>query len=302
MSQVLSIPNLAGSLSYFAGNEYTVFTSSVGCQIPSGDFNLGTASGTGDSAVLTLGTSHGGAGGVSVSFADAEVSASLPSVVNMNAGDSLYLFVNSSSGFAADLYGSINIIPAVPSAGIGPSYCSVDRVKWLIGLPDSYSEQDARISELIASVSQSFDSFLGLTFSTVAHTEEHPGGFSTRIALDYLPTPGLPMTVTEGGSVVDPSGYSVSGSVVTRTGQVWPPGIVEFVYTSGSESVPADLQKAAAEESARGFRMANTGNGADNRLGVTSSTPETGGSSSFTADQWSPTTQRVLASYNRRFI
>ena len=188
-----------------------------------------------------------------------------------------------------------------------PSYCTLDRVKWLIGLPSSYVDQDEEITSLIESVSVSFDTFLGQSFSATPRHESHAGGV-VQIVLNYIPSPGVDMTVKENGVAVEPSGYSVSGSIVTRVipaspkFAVWEVGNCFFQYTSGYADPPADIAKAAAEESARGFRQANTGNGSDNRLGVTSSTPETGGSSSFTADEWSPATQQILANYNRRFI
>ena len=197
-------------------------------------------------------------------------------------------------------------MPSGPTPGISPAYTSLDRVRWLLGFPQSYTDQDVWLNDLIAGTSASFDSFLGFSFSIASKTEFFSGGINGKLALSYPAVSGGAITVTESGTALTSADFRASGQVLTRIdsqGQEinWLAGRenIEIGYLSGYASVPADIQRACSEETARAFRNANTGNGTGNRLGLVSSTPETGGSESFAPDAWSPTTQRTLASYGR---
>ena len=74
---------------------------------------------------------------------------------------------------------------------------------------------------------------------------------------------------------------------------------VEYHTSYNSDLMPVDITRAATEETARAFYLQNTESVAGARLGITQRGPEAGTSLTFTPDDFSPATLRVLNTYRQ---
>jgi len=308
-SQWVAIPNLAGLLSNFVSTDFVIATMNSSMAIGEIQLGLGNAPGSTDTITIKIGKAAAGGDAISTVITGSETSATNTSLKNLDSGDKLYLYISESSGDAMDLFGTVRLDTTAAAPGISPAYTNKARVKWTLGIPTAYTTEDDRIDELIQSVSNSFDNYVGHNFGSLTRSQYFGGGVNDAIALDFRPKSSTvgSITVTEGSTaLVKDTDFRVGGRVIYRTdssgnAKTWADGKrnVKAVYISGYDSTPQDIERAATEETVRAFQGANTDTGVGNRIGLTGKTPESGGSWSYTPDQWSQTTLMVLNNYRR---
>lgn len=204
----------------------------------------------------------------------------------------------------------------------GNTYTTKTRVKKHLKIEDADTSFDTTLDELIAGVSDGFDQYAEMEFVQRSQDEYHDGmDVALGIVLDRVPSEDdaerTAMVVLEGGvalvrntdffiglhparTILKLDGAGGHGNfhfaVGTRN--------VQVTYLTEFKVTPADIELAATEECARMFKNLNTTTaGGDDRIGVTSKSPEPGTALTYADDAWSPHTRQVLDAYRlNRFI
>ena len=196
-------------------------------------------------------------------------------------------------------------------------YTTVARVKDLVGITDAGA--DASILEIITGVSRLFDGVYGVPFYQRTVVEYHDGfSFRNGLPLNELPsedgTDRAAVDVEEDGvALVLGTDYTLDGYPARllwrQTGDSfatsWPGGErnIKVTYATRFKTIPEDVARAAAEESARAYQNRNADNVESNRIGITQRTPESGTTVSYDVDDLSGTTRRLLDTYRKnRFL
>jgi len=311
MSQWVSVPNLAGLLTGFLETDFLIATVNAPMTIGEIQLGLGTAPGGTDAITIKISSAENGAGGVSTTITGTDTEATTSAAHALNTGDKIYLYISAISGTPMDLYGTIRLDISGAEAGVTPAYTTLTRVKWVLGIPGSYTTDDTRLNELIVGVSSAFDEYMGESFVSTDRTEYQGGGINESLILNYYPLASdlSNMAVTEDTtSLTRNTDYIVEGyglyriaDATTTIARTWAYGTrnIKIVYKSGRDFIPDDIQMAATEEVARSYNLANTDGGIGGRLGLASKSPEAGGSWSFTPDGWSPNTLAIVKRYRR---
>lgn len=207
-------------------------------------------------------------------------------------------------------------------------YTGREDVKVLLGIAAGVDAVlDPLLDALILQVSSAFDSHIfgtsaprdqGLVITQVA-TEYHDGGMTTVIP-NYLmaesETRRAPATteivVSEDGvelvAGVDWHIDDFPSNIIHRTSEAEVFGRrfaaghrnIKVVYPPAYEFVPHDIARAANEECARAYKGWNTDSGDGGALGITQRTPDAGTTLTYTVDDVSAMTLRVLESYKKQ--
>ena len=203
-----------------------------------------------------------------------------------------------------------------------PEYTTIARVKnWASITTATY---DAEILLTVQAVSTLFDSIYGISFEAQLAQEWHDGsGSEDGILLYEVPSPDSlgTMIVKEDDVVLvnlqDFRADSYSGRdsrlLVRMIPEPFPalfskgPNLAGFgagrsnvyvEYTTRFETIPEDIERACLEETIRAWQGGNQTGALDgNRIGIAQRSAETGTTLTYTTDDLTPTTMRMLQAY-----
>lgn len=227
--------------------------------------------------------------------AGAYVAAAVSGSVSISAGATFYVRVVSGptgANAASYLYGYVE----TTADESGGTFCTVGAVKTILGLTTSTS--DTELAAIIEGVTARMQAFMGRTILLGAVTDRLSLPYDdTMLTLSEYPVTAV-ASVTEDGAAVDPTEYVLLGArgQLYREGG-WSKGQHHLVvaYTAGISTVPHDLQRACALQSALEFKQEMS---AGNRLGELSKAHEAGGSTTYRDGAWLPEVLSTLL--NRR--
>jgi hypothetical protein len=207
-------------------------------------------------------------------------------------------------------------------------YTTHDAVKTKLGISlDPDVTLDAYLDGLILSVSALFDTIVfgpidaASGFIGAAQEEYHDGGTDTFIlghlfsddsadrALMTIEEDGVDLPIADRGwfvgqfpsnTVFRTSPAEAAGEVIFN--RVWAPGHrnIKVIYARAYSSTPNDVSRAADEETARAFKAGNSQSTDGGFIGITGRTPDAGTTLSYTADDLTATTMRMLDGYRKR--
>ncbi len=198
------------------------------------------------------------------------------------------------------------------------AYTTIAKLK--LDIPISVATYDTVLLEIIEGVSGQFDVAYGETFSQKTRVEYHNGSHSERgIILQSHPDASLSVwdaaeEVLEGTTtLVRGTDYFVDVPVTRRvlrldgsgnmTGGGFASGTrnIKITYPTRWATIPDDIDRACIFESIAVWKRINVaGTNDGGSLGVSSRSPEVGTGLSFTLEDLSPGTLRLLEAYRRR--
>jgi len=195
---------------------------------------------------------------------------------------------------------------------MAPEYTTIAKLK--NDIPLTTSDFDDVLLEIIEGVSSQFDAVYGETFESESVVELHDGR-NTQDGLILFRRPGAAPTLVEedGTPLTEGDDYQIDSPISRRllrmdgssnlTGFGFAVGTrnVSVTYPTEFILLPASIDRACIEESIRvwlGINAANTNDGG--AIGITSRSPETGTTLSFTAEDLMPKTIRLLESFHNR--
>jgi hypothetical protein len=208
----------------------------------------------------------------------------------------------------------------------GVPYTTVDAVKIKLGISgDPDPVLDPYLEGLIVQVSSLFDTivfgpidgFSGFAAS-VDITEFHDGGESWIIAERLIdgPTGFLPIrepvVIEDGVTLVEGTDFFLgqfpSNTLFRLAGAadafdaVFTSGYrnVKLTYRPAYSTIPADVIRATDEETVRAYKAGNSNSVDGGFIGITGRTPDAGTTLSYTADDLTATTMRMLDGYRKR--
>jgi hypothetical protein len=203
-------------------------------------------------------------------------------------------------------------------------YTTHDAVKTKLGISlDPDATLDAYIDGLILSVSALFDTTVwgpavldsGFVPDSGFIVEYHDGGANT-VILNRLFTDDqvdrLSIVVTEDAVALSigadfnvdafPANTIYRSSSTDKFDIPWSPGYrnVKVSYPLAYKTTPDDVVRATDEETARAFKAGNSQSTDGGFIGITGRTPDAGTTLSYTADDLTATTMRMLDGYRKR--
>ncbi len=202
------------------------------------------------------------------------------------------------------------------------AYTTKERVKVSLGIVASDTSQDSEIDKIILEVSQWFDTEATDSFTQLSRVEFYDGfSLQNGIPLNHLPSEDATdrgnLAVEENGVVlVNGTDFAIDefpSRVLQRTngtaedfaGARWRVGErnVKVTYLTAFKVLPLDVQLAANDESHDAFAKKNIAGyiGDGPAIGLESRTPETGTGLSYSIDDFSPGTVRMLSRYRQLF-
>lgn len=193
-----------------------------------------------------------------------------------------------------------------------PEYTTIAKLK--NDIPLTVSDHDNVLLEIIQGVSSQFDAVYGSTFDSETVIDKLDGR-NTRDGLMLLRRPGTAPTLVEEDAVtlVVDVDYLIDSPQSRRLLRADGAGNENaFGFASGIRNVhvtyvtefvvlPVAIDRACIEESIRvwkGINAANTNDGG--AIGITSRSPETGTTLSFTVEDLMPKTLRLLEAFRDR--
>jgi hypothetical protein len=207
-------------------------------------------------------------------------------------------------------------------------YTNPDAVKTKLGISlDPDAVLDTYLSALILQVSALFDTTVfgpidaASGFIGAAQEEYHDGGSDTFIlghlfsndssvrAQMLIEEDGVDLPIDDRGWFVGqfPSNTVFRTSPAAAVGEVifdrvWSPGHrnIKVIYARAYLPVPVDVVRATDEETARAFKAGNSQSTDGGFIGITGRTPDAGTTLSFTVDDLTATTMRMLDGYRKR--
>jgi hypothetical protein len=207
-------------------------------------------------------------------------------------------------------------------------YTTPDAVKTKLGISlDPDAVLDPYLESLIVQVSALFDTIVFGPVMTsgflpaTGRAEYHDGGSDTFI-LEHLFTEdgsaraqmlieedGVDLPIADRGWFVGqfPSNTVFRTSPAAAVGevvfdQVWAPGHrnIKVIYAPAYTLLPEDVSRATDEETARAFKAGNSNSTDGGFIGITGRTPDAGTTLSYTVDDLTATTMRMLDGYRKR--
>lgn len=204
-------------------------------------------------------------------------------------------------------------------------YATQAEVKDSLAIPSSDSTHDAKIDEIIVQVSQGFDSMIGESLTSETITEFYSGNaIANGIPLRHMPTENASsrannvMVVENGVTLSGALDYLLeaypsrillrtNGSLTDLEGARWLSGERNIIVTyptaftgapTNSAGILQDIRAACREESHRAFVKQNiSGFGDGSRIGLDSRDSPTGTNVSYSVDDYSESTKRILNYY-----
>ncbi len=175
----------------------------------------------------------------------------------------------------------------------------IDVVKSL--LDKQSTKDDGLLRLIVAGVSKRAERYMGRTIGRHEKTDYHrPSASRHELVLTEGPVVEV-KSVTEGATTLVAADYRIEDdrTLVRLSGTTaihWAAGVeVTTVYDAGFESVPADLEMAAAMQSAFEYRQTKPGNF---HLGLKSVSPSAGGETLQLAEHdWLPGVKATLTAY-----
>lgn len=197
------------------------------------------------------------------------------------------------------------------------AYATTAQVNTALGLVDA--THDATVDEIILAVSQWFDTAIGVSLTQRSVTEYHDGGptLHNGIPLEHVPSEDsddrAALTVVESTVALtidddfkldgEPARvlYRTTGTADDFEGARWAVGErnIKVVYLTAFKVIPKDIERACRDESVRAFKAWYIVNNAG-RIGMDSRDGGAAGSQSFTVDDFSEGTQRLMNAYRQR--
>ena len=199
------------------------------------------------------------------------------------------------------------------------SYATKDNVK--LAIPITVATYDTPINDMIDGVSGLFDTLYGETFDQKTRVEYHNGTNSqhgiilnSRPDADVSTWTSLPAIVLEGSAtLVKDTDYHIDDPVTRRvlrldgSGNMTTSGFaagtrnIKVTYPTRWATIPDDIERACIEEVVRTWKRLNVSDTNEGgAIGITSRSPDTGTSLSFTAEDLMPQTVRMLEAYRQR--
>lgn len=182
---------------------------------------------------------------------------------------------------------------------------SLVRLKRFLGITGS--DDDTLLNELISSVSDEIQVWLGLRILLTTSTDEPVDSIGTEtLALDQFPIVSFSSLTENGTALVEGTDYESTaldknaGLIVRlasgERGGIWAKGrrIVRITYIHGYGTVPEGVQQAATELAAYDYFASKPGG---KRLGITDKVLDTGGSSTYRSrdEVWDALSRRLTA-------
>lgn len=196
------------------------------------------------------------------------------------------------------------------------SYATIAQVKLAIGITSAL--HDAELTEIVSQVSRGFDTIYGEGFDSQSRKEWHNGFASgDGLLLDHIPDDTTPafVVVEDTTTLTIADDYRVSdypsrlltrmddADTVRLSGFVPGQKNVRVEYDSRFTVIPDDIERACIEESVRAWQVRNSSGASDgNRIGITQRSPEAGTSLTYTEDDFSATTMRILNAYKTQRV
>jgi len=195
-----------------------------------------------------------------------------------------------------------------------PAYTTLDKLKTAIGI--TTADHDAELTDVIEQVSSLFDLLYGQTFQSETVKEWHDGSHSQDgIILDQIPSEAdAAIVIVEGDTaLVLDTDYRLDPYPSRRIGRLDASDTPRLGgFTSGTKNVfvtyadrftviPSDIERATLDESIRAWQAYNSSGASDGaRIGISQRSPETGTNLTYTTDDLSPTTLRLVETYRRQ--
>jgi len=196
------------------------------------------------------------------------------------------------------------------------SYATIEQVKARIVI--TTTEHDTVLTEIVAQVSRGFDTIYGEGFDSQSRKEWHNGFASgDGMLLDHIPdadTPAFDVTEDTTTLTIDTE-FRVSdypSRMLTRMEDAdtvrlggFVPGQknVRVEYTSRFTVIPDDIERACIDESVRAWQVRNSSGASDgNRIGISNRSPEAGTGLTYTEDDFTATTMRILNAYKTQRV
>jgi hypothetical protein len=204
------------------------------------------------------------------------------------------------------------------------AYTTHDAVKEKLGISlDPDAVLDPYLDELILSVSSLFDTIVwgpttldsGFVPGVLLNVERHDGGANTIILNRLLTddnTDRLTLLVHENDVLLTRlDDYDIDAFPAKTVYRASSQGVFDIPFAPGYRNirvsypgaykiVPDDVVRATDEETARAFKAGNSQSTDGGFIGITGRTPDAGTTLSYTADDLTATTMRMLDGYRKR--
>lgn len=175
---------------------------------------------------------------------------------------------------------------------------SIDRVKRYCKLALDYNKDDDLLNELLAAVSEEFRQFCQQDFDLALFDEVYHGSGNRFLQISRFPVQSV-RSLTVNGSPFQESpdvgfrpGYTIGDRALVNSLGYWPDGFanIRISYVAGYESVPEDVQQAAAYLVTLRYKKRES-------VGLTSKSSGAGGSDTFDTIDWPESITATMSQY-----